>query len=90
MTELGRDRWTFASAVKTGEATISNGTTSTNVTHNLGTTPTDGDIILTPTSDLGSATKFYISAYTATTFTITVDGDPGADITFAYRAEIIN
>jgi hypothetical protein len=72
-----------------GTATIANGDTSVNVTHGLGETPSIQDISVTPTNSLGSATKFWVSAVSSTTFTITVDADPGSDTAiFAWKANI--
>lgn len=85
MSDLTDGRWDFTT-VQSGEATLSSGNTTANVTHYLGSTPVAGDVMITPTSSLGAASEFYISAYAATTFTITVDADPGTDITFAWRA----
>jgi parallel beta-helix repeat protein len=70
-----------------GVATVISGQTSIAVTHGLGYTPTDGDIVVTPTNSMGSATKFYVGTYTSTQFTITVDQDPGATTAiFAWMA----
>lgn len=61
----------------TGTATVASGATSVSVTHNFGSTPTAGQIRVTPTG-LGSASKWWISSIGSTTFTINVDADPGA------------
>jgi len=61
-----------------GTATITSGNTYVDVTHNLNETPNIEDIIVTPMNNLGSATKFWISNVTSTTFRINVDTDPGA------------
>jgi hypothetical protein len=72
-----------------GTATIANGDTSVNVTHGLGETPSIQDISVTPTNSLGNAAKFWVSAVSSTTFTITVDADPGSDTAiFAWKANI--
>jgi hypothetical protein len=68
----------------TGTGTIDNGTTSVNITHGLPITPTRVQITLT--SSLGDASEIYVSAKASTTFTVTVDADPGADVTFDWRA----
>jgi len=71
-----------------GTATISSGSTSVAVSHGLAITPTAADIQVTPTNNLGSATKFWITSAGATTFTINVDVDPGASTaTFAWSAQ---
>lgn len=73
-----------------GTATVVNTTTTIVVTHGLSTTPTLAAIKVTPTNNLGTATKFWISTPTATQFTINVDADPGAGTaTFAWSATII-
>lgn len=68
-----------------GTATVTNGTTSIVVNHGLSITPDPGNIAVTPTNNLGSATKFWFSNITATQFTINVDVNPGAGTaTFAW------
>lgn len=68
-----------------GTATIANGTTSIAVAHGLSTTPVLSTIAVTPTNNLGNATKFWVSGATASQFTITVDSNPGATTaTFAW------
>lgn len=68
-----------------GTATVANATTSIAVTHGLDITPGLGVISVTPTNNLGTATKFWISNATNTQFTINVDADPGASTaTFAW------
>lgn len=70
-----------------GTVTVANGTTSIVVNHGLSGTPTAGNLSVTPTNNLGNATKFWISTITATQFTINVDVDPGATTaTFAWMA----
>jgi parallel beta-helix repeat protein len=73
----------------TGTATVANGTTSIAVTHNSGTTPAAGDILVTPTNNLGNAAMFWIGTITATQFTINVDVDPGATTaTFGWQLNV--
>jgi hypothetical protein len=73
-----------------GTATVANGTTSVNVTHGLAVTPAAKDIVVTPTNNLGSATKFWTSSFTTTTFTINVNADPGATTaTFAWSCQVL-
>jgi len=73
-----------------GTATVSSGSTTAVVTHGLSLTPAAKDIALTPTNSLGNATKFWVSATSSTTFTITVDADPGeTTATFAWIAQIL-
>jgi hypothetical protein len=72
-----------------GTATIANGSTTIAVTHGLDATPSLGNIALTPTNNLGTATKFWISGVTNTQFTINVDADPGASTaTFSWLARM--
>lgn len=73
-----------------GTATVLSGTTSIAVSHGLSKTPNSRDIQVTPTNNLGSATKFWISSVGASTFTINVDVNPGASTaTFVWQAEIL-
>lgn len=72
-----------------GTATVTNGNTSVAVSHGLSVTPAAGDCSVTATNDMGNAAKFFISTYTSTQFTITVDADPGAGTaTFAWTCAI--
>lgn len=73
-----------------GTATVVNGQTSVVVTHGLEKTPTLQQIAVTPTNNMGNATKFWISTPTATQFTINVNADPGAGTaTFAWQVHIL-
>jgi hypothetical protein len=73
----------------TGTATIANATTSIAVNHTLDMTPTIANISLTPTNSLGTATKYWVSAVSATQFTITVDVNPGATTaTFSWAVRL--
>jgi hypothetical protein len=72
-----------------GTATVASGNTTVVVTHGLGVTPDLQDISVTPTNNLGNATKFWLSTPTSTQFTINVDVDPGATTaTFVWTASI--
>lgn len=73
-----------------GTATIPSGSTSVTVTHGLssGSGVSARHIQVTPTNGLGSASKFWAHNVTDTTFTISVNADPGANATFAWRIEI--
>jgi hypothetical protein len=76
-------------AVPSGTATVANGATTVVVSHGLSVTPVLKDISVTPTNNLGNATKFWISTPTATQFTINVNTDPGATTaTFVWTASI--
>lgn len=69
-----------------GTATVASGGTSIDVTHALKRTPTAQNISVTPTNNLGNATKFWVSDVGASTFRINVDADPGAvTATFAWQ-----
>jgi hypothetical protein len=61
-----------------GTATIASGATSIVVTHGLSGTPSLNGIKPHLTNSGGNAMKFWVSANTATTFTINVNVDPGA------------
>ena len=66
-----------------GSATIPTTGTSVTVTHELWTTPTR--VELTPTADtLGN--RFWVSAKTVTTFTITTNVAPSSALSFDWRA----
>lgn len=71
-----------------GTATLLNGTASIVVNHGLANTPELGDILVTPQTSDGSATQFWISTATATTFTILMDADPGKNVPFSWHAQI--
>jgi hypothetical protein len=72
-----------------GTATVGDGDTTVDVAHGLAVTPSASDVQVTPTNDLGNATKFWISDLGASTFRINVDGDPGASTaTFAWSAVV--
>lgn len=70
-----------------GNATILNGTTSIVVTHGLGSQPLSQDIIITPR--LLPTVAVYISALSATTFTISAAGAVGADTPLNWVATIL-
>ena len=83
-----RDNIGFVSE-KSGTATVANGSTSIEVEHGLGATPAIQDISVTPTNNLGNASKFWISDVDSDSFQINVDADPGNDTaTFAWSAMI--
>lgn len=72
-----------------GIATIASASTSVTVAHGLAATPSLQNIVVTPTNNLGSATKFWISGATSSQFTINVNAAPGAaTATFAWTAAI--
>ena len=71
-----------------GTATITSAATSVVVTHGLSAPPTDAAISVTPTSNLSSASKFWVSNVTATDFVINVNAAPGASVNFAWQAQV--
>jgi hypothetical protein len=72
-----------------GVATVANATTSIAVMHGLSVTPALSNIQVTPTNNLGTAAKFWISGVGTTQFTINVDASPGATTaTFAWLARM--
>lgn len=82
----GTNELTFENS---GTATIPAASTSIVVTHGLNAVPSDKNVLVTPTNNLGSATKYWVSTVGATTFTINVDADPGATTaTFSWRAKV--
>lgn len=74
---------TVSTYAETGTATVTAGQTSVEVTHGLSTTP--DRVLLTPTTDWQSTT-WYVSAKTATTFTITLSSSIGSNVVFDWRA----
>ncbi len=68
-----------------GTATIVNGQTTVVVNHGLASTPTR--VVLTPTTDTGGR-RYWISAKTATTFTISLNSSYTSAITFDWRATV--
>jgi hypothetical protein len=73
----------------TGTTTVLSGTTSIAVSHGLDTTPALANLTVTPTNSLGTATRFWISGVTNTSFVINVDADPGATTaTFAWAVRM--
>ncbi len=72
-----------------GTAVVANGTTAIVVNHGLDMAPNIHDISVTPTNNLGLASKFWLSTITPRTFTINVDASPGPmTATFTWTAEV--
>jgi len=70
-----------------GTGTIANGTSSVNIRHGFHKAPSS--IQITPTSSLGSAASLWVSSKdtgTGNLFTVSVNDDPGADVTFEWVA----
>src|SRR3990167_660747 len=73
-----------------GTGTVNSGATTAVITHGLSVTPTADDITVIPTNGMGNASKFWITTFTSTQFTINVDVDPGADTaTFAWKGIVL-
>lgn len=68
-----------------GTATVTSASTSVTVDHGLSVTPIAADISVVPTSAWGSTTKFWVSAVTPTSFTVTVDVAPATDFTLSWN-----
>lgn len=72
-----------------GTGTIANSTTSVNIRHGFHKEPTS--IQITPTSSLGSAASLWVSSKdtgTGNLFTVSVNADPGQDVTFEWVATL--
>ncbi|MCP3979138.1 MAG: right-handed parallel beta-helix repeat-containing protein [bacterium] len=70
-----------------GTATISAGSTVYTVAHGLDVAPTVAGISVTPTNDLGQASRFWIANVAAASFQIRVDVQPGGSgATFSWTA----
>ncbi len=67
-----------------GTAAITGGT-RVQVEHGQSYTPSPGDISVTPTNDLGGASRFWIGDVTLTTFAIFVDRVPANSASFAWN-----
>lgn len=74
-----------------GSDSIGAAAVAVNVNHGLDVTPQAGDVMVTPTNNMGNATKMWISAYAAATFTVTIDVVPGGVDTadFAWRTMVL-
>lgn len=72
-----------------GSFQITSAATSVSVSHGLGITPTVDHIRLTPRDSMGAATKFWVSAADASTFTVNVNSAPGATITFGWSIDLV-
>jgi hypothetical protein len=68
-----------------GAGTLLAGTTSTVVTHYLRTTPSVGQVMVSPTSILGNAAYLYAGNPSSSDFTVYANADPTtANVTFAW------
>lgn len=71
-----------------GAATIAIAGTSVTVTHGLGLTPVLQDISVTPYSGWSTATSWWISNVTATTFLINCAPAPAVAVSFVWEASV--
>ena len=89
MTLIGANTQAFRNiAAKTenkGQIDLLSGTTSIVVSHGLVVTPDLSCISVTPKTGIGLAKSYWITTPTATTFTINVDANPGANIGFCWN-----
>jgi hypothetical protein len=76
-----------------GTATVPSGSTGISVPHGLTAAPTGSlrieHVTVTPTNNLGNATKFWVGTINDNIFSLLVDADPGATTaTFVWQARI--
>ena len=69
-----------------GAATVASGTSSIAVTHGLAATPAKEDVLITPVADV--VERYWVSATTSTTFTITLSANAAANRFFGWRASV--
>ena len=87
---------TSGATMKSGSVTFGAADTTKTITvdattHNkLHRAPTAGEIMLTPRTDWGSTTKYWISAVGATSFDITVNPAPGADFQINWQIRLLD
>ena len=74
---------TIETSAASGTGTVSSSSTTVNVTHALGVTPSR--VLITPGTDW-TGTVWWVSAKTSTTFTVTINPAIGSDFTFDWRA----
>ena len=87
-TIVGSDTYVYKNAgfrtETRGSATVAAGNTSVTVNHGLAITPPLDAITITPSSGLSTASTFYITNATATTFDIGLNSAPAAPVGFVY------
>jgi hypothetical protein len=71
-----------------GTVNITAAATSVVVNHGLAGAPPVYRILLTATTGIGTAGSFFVSAVTATTFTISLAAAPGGTITLSWQARM--
>lgn len=69
-----------------GTATISSASTSVVVSHGLAIAPAGSNVKLTPTSSWGSASSWYATGFTTSSFTIVCNVAPGSAFNFSWSA----
>jgi len=70
-----------------GDGDIASGATSVTVTHGVDFSPNIDEVTLTAQESLGSATQFWVSNMTETTFNINVDQAPGKQLTIGWTIQ---
>lgn len=78
----------YPQGVRAGQATIASGATTVVVTHGLKMTPASNQIQLTMATGISTAKTVFVSAVTATTFTISAEVAPSVAISINWRASI--
>jgi hypothetical protein len=72
-----------------GTATIAAGATEVTVTHDVARAPSSAQKMVTPTSSLGAAARFWVGpALNNTQFKIFVDAAPGVAVTFGWQVAL--
>lgn len=69
-----------------GTGTLGAAATSVEITHGLNRWPVRAEISIEWLEDPGNVSRWWISAISGTTFTLTVDAAPGADADFAWKS----
>lgn len=68
-----------------GYATVTTGNTFVTVNHGLSITPKAVAISVTPSSDLSTASKFWVSDVTPTSFKINLNTSPSSSVSFGWH-----
>lgn len=71
-----------------GQATMPAGSTNVVVNHGLAMAPSSAEVMLSMASNLGNATRFWVSEATATSFTISVNSDPSLTLYFNWEINL--
>lgn len=78
----------YPQGVNLGTGTIANGTTSVTINHGLPMTPSISQIQICMTTGIGLAKSVWISSVGPTAFTVSCDANPGANVSFNWRAAL--